>query len=184
MGSRLTAGIRPSPFDFRRIATFALLLSALSLSSCSHYRLGTGVEQKFRTLYVAPVSVETMLPQAQVVVGTAVREAFDRDGRVRLATNAAEADAVLTVTLVGYDREVATVRADDTGRARRFDVSLRARCTLTERRTGQVLFADRVFTAKRGIFTDSGQQQAEYENLPLLATEFARQLLSASLDTW
>lgn len=175
---------RPSPFALRWIATFGLLLSTFWAAACSHYRLGTGVEQKFRTLYVTPVSVETMLPQAQVVVGTAIREAFDRDGRVRLAENAAAAEAVLTVTLSGYDREVATVRADDTGRARRFDITLRARCTLADRRTGQVLFADRVFTAKRGIFTDSGQQQAEYENLPLLAADLARQLVGGSLDTW
>lgn len=176
--------LRPLTFDFRRMAAFGLLLACFCLSSCSHYRLGTGAEQKFRSLYVAPVSVETMLPQAQAVASIAIREAYIRDGRVRLAENAAAADAVLTVTLIGYDREVATVRADDTGRARRFDISLRARCTLTDRRSGQVLFADRVFTVKRGIFTDSGQQQAEYENLPLLAADLARQLVSGTLDTW
>lgn len=161
-----------------------LLLSVLCLAGCAHYRLGTGAGPGFSSIYIAPVAVETMLPQAQAVAGTAIREAFARDGRVRLAENPDEAEAVLKVTLVGYDREVATVRADDTGRARRFDISLRARCTLTDRRTGRTLFADRVFTAKRGIFTDSGQQQAEYENLPLLAADLARQLLGGTLDTW
>ncbi len=173
--------LRPSTFDFRRLG---LLLAVLGLAGCAHYRLGTGAEPGFSSIYIAPVAVETMLPQAQAVAGTAIREAFARDGRVRLAENSAEAEVVLKVTLVGYDREVATVRADDTGRARRFDVSLRARCTLTDRRTGRTLFADRVFTAKRGIFTDSGQQQAEYENLPLLAADLARQLLGGTLDTW
>jgi len=180
--------IRPSTFDLRRFgllpAVAGLLFSVLGFTGCSHYRLGTGAERKFRTLYVAPVSVETMLPQAQAVVGTAIRETFDRDGRVRLAAHSAEADAVLTIALIGYDREVATVRADDTGLARRFDISLRARCALTLRDGRTALFDQRVFTAKRGVFTDSGQQQSEYENLPLLATELARQLLSASLDTW
>jgi hypothetical protein len=170
-----------------RPSAFRLLLSSFSLfllPACSHYRLGTGAEPKFSTLHVAPVAVEAMLPQAQAVIGGAIREAFDRDGRVRLAGKPEAADAVLTVTIVGYDREVATVRADDTGRARRFDISLRARATLTDRRSGQPLFADRLFTAKRGVFTDSGQQQSEYENLPLLAQDLARQLLGGALDTW
>ena len=74
--------------------------------------------------------------------------------------------------------------ADDTGLARRFDVSLRARATLSDRRSGKDIFTDRVLNAKRGVFTDSGQLQSEYQNLPLLSAELAKQAVQAALDTW
>jgi hypothetical protein len=86
--------------------------------------------------------------------------------------------------VIEYRRDTTVARADDTGLARRFDLVLRARATLTNRKTGQVLFADRVLEAKRGAFTDSGQLQSEYQALPLLADDLAQAALSASLDTW
>lgn len=158
--------------------------AVLILTGCSHYRLGTGSEPDFQTLFIAPVRVDALVPQAQVVVGTQLREAFLRDGRVRLVGSADDAEAVLHVVLDRYERAVATVRPDDTGLARRFDVELVARATLTDRRTGRVIFSDRPLVARRGVFTDSGLVPAEYQNLPLLAQDLARQAQQAVLDTW
>jgi len=161
-----------------------LLVSVALLAGCAHYRLGTGGTLSFRTLYVEPVRVEALVPQAQAVLGTQLREAFLQDSRVRLVGRADEADAVLTVVVDRYGRSVATVRPDDTGLARRFDVELAGTATLTDRRSGQVLFSDRPLAARRGVFTDSGLGPAEYQNLPLLAQDLARQARQAVLDTW
>lgn len=167
-----------------RLQLAGLLVAAGLLGGCAHYQLGTGATPSFRTLYVEPVRVEALVPQAQVVLGTQLREAFLHDGRVRLVGSADEAEAVLALVVDRYGREVATVRPDDTGLARRLDVELAARATLTDRRTGQVLFADRPLVARRGVFADSGLGPAEYENLPLLAQDLARQARQAVLDTW
>lgn len=175
---------RPRPARPTRAGLAGFLLLATLLAGCTHYRLGTGAEPSFRTLYVEAVRVEALVPQAQAVVGTQLREAFLQDSRVRLVGRADEAEAVLTVVLDRYGRAVATVRPDDTGLARRFDVELAGRATLTDRRTGQVLFADRPLVARRGVFTDSGLGPAEYQNLPLLAQDLARQARQAVLDTW
>ena len=126
------------------------------LAGCAGYQLGTGSAPKFSTLFIAPIRSETQIPQAQVLVTTQIREALIRDGRVRLVNSAEAADAVLQVSLTGYDRAVSVSRADDTGLARRFDVSLRALATLTDNRTKQAYFIRRPLTAKRGVFTDSG----------------------------
>jgi len=156
----------------------------LCLTACSHYRLGTGSEPKFSRLFIAPVASEALLPQAQALVTTQLREAFAKDGRVTLAASPAEADAVLTVTLDGYQRDAVVAQARDANLARRFDVTLRARATLTDQRSRQPLFTDRPLAAKRGVFTDSGLQQAEYQTLPLLAAELAKAAVHAALDTW
>jgi hypothetical protein len=165
-------------------SVLSLLSVFLCLSGCAGYQLGTGTSTKFTTLFIAPVTTEALIPQARELVTTQVREAFLKDGRVRLVDSPAEADAVLQIALTGYDRAVAVSRQDDTGLARRFDVSLRAHATLTNERTKEVFFTRRPLVAKRGVFTDSGLVPSEYQALPLLAEQLASEVVHSVLDTW
>lgn len=171
-----------------RLRILALpFLSALLLcvgAGCSHYQLGTGATPGFKSVYVAPVGNEAALPQAAALVTARVREAFLRDGRVTLASSAETADAVLTLNLGRLVREVATVRPGDTGLARKFDLDLDATATLRDQRSGRLLFDARPIKAQRQIFTDSGQLQAEYQVLPLLADSLAERVVNAVLDVW
>lgn len=159
-------------------------MAAVLLSACANYKLGAGGTLKFSTLFVAPVTSEALLPQARVLVTTQIREALLRDGRVTLVDSADQADAVLTVSLHRYNRSVAVSRPDDTGLARRFDLTLEARATLTDNRTKQPYFTQRQLEAKRGVFTDSGLVPSEYEALPLLAEILGKEAVHAVLDTW
>jgi outer membrane lipopolysaccharide assembly protein LptE/RlpB len=161
-----------------------LLLTVLGLTGCTGYQLGTGTTPKFATLYIPPVTSEALIPQARSLVTGAVREAFIRDGRVALVDSAAEADAVLEITLAGYGRTETVSRTDDTGLARRFDLALQAQATLTDNHTKQPYFSRRALEARRGVFTDSGLVPSEYQALPLLAEQLAREAVHAVLDTW
>ncbi len=168
----------------RLVAQLALVVAvALGLGGCSHYQLGTGSTPGFATLYVAPATNQTTLPQAREMLTTRVREAIARDGRVTLVNSPAEADATLTLTIVDYHRDVAAVREGDTGLARKFDLTLGVDCTL-QLRDGKTLFANRRIEGVREAFTDAGQVQTEYQTLPLLAELLARKIAHASLDTW
>ena len=161
-----------------------LLFSLLGFTGCTSYQLGTGSTAKFTTLFIAPITSESLIPQAQALVTTQLREAFIHDGRVQLVNSAETAEAVLTVTLAGYNRTVAVSRPDDTGLARRFDVTLQAKATLTDNRTKQPYFTSRPIDAKRGVFTDSGLVSSEYQALPLLAELLSSETVHAVLDTW
>jgi outer membrane lipopolysaccharide assembly protein LptE/RlpB len=166
-------------------AVFGLLFALLGfITGCSNYQLGTGATAKFRSIYVAPVKSDALIPQARVLVATQVREALLRDGRVTLADSPEQADAVLTIVLSSYNRQVVVSLQDDTGRARRFEVTLLAHATLVDTRTKQPYFTQRPLEAKRGVFTDSGLVPAEYEGLPLLAETLASETVHAVLDTW
>ncbi|GAB1487786.1 hypothetical protein MASR2M8_02270 [Opitutaceae bacterium] len=156
----------------------------LLVSGCAHYQLGTGSTLTFQRLYVAPVANDTTLPQAVALVSAQIRETLLRDGRVTLVNSEEEADATLVVTLTNYGREVATVRPDDTGLARKFNLTLEARATLRDQRAGRLLFENRALTSQRQVFTDSGQLQAEYQTLPLLAASLAESVRNAVLDVW
>jgi len=161
-----------------------LVIAACGLASCAHYHLGTGAAPKFSRLYITPVTSEALIPQAQALITTQLREAFIKDGRVALAASATEADAVLSLTLTKYQRDVAVSRPADTKLARRFDISLHARATLTIGADHKAAFTDRPLVANRGVFNDDGQQQSEFQALPLLAEILAQQALHATLDTW
>lgn len=169
-----------------RLARLRLVALAFvaALAGCSHYQLGTRSELAFSSLYIAPVGNEATVPQAVALVTREVRLAFLRDGRVQLAASPEAADAVLTVTLADYGREMTTSRARDTGLARKFDVTLAAVCTLTDARTGEIYFTDRPITSTRQVFTDEGQLPAEYQTLPQLAQLLADRVAHAVLDVW
>lgn len=167
-----------------RAYLFLCLAGILLLSGCANYRLGTGGKIGFRTLYVAPVVNESHSPQTVAIVSTQLREAFLHDPRIILVNTQEEADATLTVRLVGYDREVQTVQRNDTGLARKFDITLNAEATLRDNRENKAVFEKRKVQAVRQVFTDGGQLQAEYQNIPLLAETLARNTVGATLDTW
>ena len=164
-----------------------LLVAALGVScgsGCSHYRLGTGEAPAFRTIHILPVTNSAAVPQAQALLATRLREAFIRDGRAIPVNSDETADVTLAVQIDDYRRDVAVARAEDTGRARKFDVTLRVRCTLQTPGAPHPGFVDRIVSARREVFTDGGQLQAEYQILPHLADAVARQLVRAVLDSW
>lgn len=162
----------------------ALAVAALFFAAgCSHYRLGQPANPAFRSLYVAPVVNQAFIPQATALVNTQVRQTLATDGRIELAADAAAGDVTLAITLLGYQREVVAARRSDTGLARKFAITLRAEITATNRE-GRKLLDRRSIVVTREIFTDSGQQQAEYENLPLLAEALAREIAHVLHDTW
>jgi hypothetical protein len=168
----------------RLILAAAVVLLPAFVSSCANYQLGTGSKPVFRTLYIAPAANKTLLPQAQALLSSRIRETFARDGRVQLVNSAAEADATLALTIDSYRREIAAVREGDTGLARKFNLTLGATCTLRDNRAARPIFENRALSVVREAFTDGGQLQSEYQALPLLADALAAKVLHAALDVW
>ncbi|HXQ81439.1 MAG TPA: LptE family protein [Opitutaceae bacterium] len=172
-----------------------LLASALLAQGCANYRMGSGADPSFATLYIEPAKNKTMLAQSQALMSTLIREAFMRDGRVTVVDNSGEADATLEVTLVNYRRDNAANREDDVGLARKFTLHLTASCRLRDNRTGRMLFDGRIIEVQSEAFTDNGlgavpfgvsndQLQSEYNTLPFLASSLSDKLTHAVLDVW
>jgi len=165
-------------------AVLVWLLPALLAPSCAHYRLGSGSTPSFRSLHVAPADSRIALPQAAALLSTRLREALLRDARVELRPDPDSAEAALTLTLVDYRREIAAARSDDTGLARKFNVTLTATCALRDPRTGRSLWTDRRISVRREMFTDGGQLQAEYQTFALLTEALAARITSDLVETW
>jgi len=175
-----------------RVTAVAAIAVLSLLFACSHYHLGAGGGAlAFKTLYIAPVENSANMPQAGALFSTQLRDEFIRDGRVSLVNSPGQADATLTVNLADYARNMTTARGDDSGLARKFDLSVSALATLTDNRAGKPLFEKRPVSATRQIFTtpapgatQSEQLQAEYNAMPLLAADLAVSVAHAVLDVW
>jgi hypothetical protein len=170
-----------------KTASAVMLFTAAILGAgagCSHYQLGTDTKLAFTTLYIEPVANKTLLPQAQALMSTQLRERFARDGRVTLVNSPQGADATLTVSIDDFHRTVATVREGDTGLARKFTETFGAVCTLRDNRAQKNLFVNRPVSTHRDAFTEGGQLQSEYQTLPLLAESLSERIAHAVLDVW
>jgi hypothetical protein len=154
----------------------SLVLGCLA-GGCSHYQLGTGGTVAFSTLYVEPVQNKVLLPQAQAIVSTELRQAFARDGRVSIVDSPGAADAVLKVVITGYHREMVATRESDIGLASKFAITLGVTCSLRDTRSGRTYFENRVLTAERDAYTDNGLPSS-----PLTGDQL--QVTHSVLDTW
>jgi len=173
-----TAGVRTA------LTAAAAGLVAFLIAGCASYKLGAPSQPAFKTVFIPAVTNDAFLPQSRAIVTAAVREAFARDGRIALADGPAGADRILEIRLADYSREMTTAQRADTALARSFALTLVAELKLVDPRdAGKAMDATPV-SVSVDAFTDSGQQQSEYQAVPLLAGKLAAEIVHRVLDTW
>jgi outer membrane lipopolysaccharide assembly protein LptE/RlpB len=117
------------------------------------------------------------------LVTEAVRLEIARDKRISLAKGSSEAAGRLEIHLTRFDRSAKAPRADDTALTRKYAQTLTAEITLLDH-NGKVLIDHQQVAVTRDVFTDSGQQPAEYQNMPVLAQALATEIAHRLLDRW
>lgn len=162
------------------VAAIFVMLGA----GCASYQLGSPSEPRFRTVFVPPVANDTFLPQSRAAVTTSIREAFSRDGRVALAASPGDAERILEVRLVDFSREMTSAQRDDTALARKYALTLTAEVRLVDPTQPDTATPFRQVAVSVDSFTDSGQQQSEYQAVPLLAGSLAREIVHRVMDRW
>ncbi len=173
-----------------------LAFAALALlGGCASYHLGSPTELPFESIYIRPAGNESFVPQAQAVVSAQVREAFIHDGRVKLVSKEADADAVLEVTLTDYVRRAAARQTNDTVSARDYDVVLTAEISLFNQNRGDYFFTERSISERSSTYVENpyaaeddlhtqGYLQSEYNAVPRLARNIARRIADEVLSPW
>jgi hypothetical protein len=156
---------------------------AFLFAGCAGYKLGDGGELPFRSVHVAPPVNNSLAPQAAALLGAAIINDLERSGRLSIASESA-AEAKLSVTITDLAREISAEQAADTALARKWRVTLTARCSLVNSRTGQVYFQDREVSAFDEVYVDSGFVAAEYQNIPVLTGKLADAVAHEVLAVW
>lgn len=171
----------PEPF---RHPGVPLLLLAMVLVGCSAYKLGSTPHPPFDSIHVAPVVNRTTVTDLQAVVTDSIRERIaETVPGLRLATQAAQADATLETTLIHY-RQRGNIRSStDTFQAESFILEIQASVSLTLD-SGVVLFSDRVVNAEHEVFDIGNFDLARLQAKPVIARELARKIVHAATAVW
>jgi hypothetical protein len=181
-----TAPGAPSPLPARRLGR-ALFLSSifaacLVLSGCAGYKLGpsSNLAAGEKSVQITPFSNQTLEPRLGDAVTGALRKELQRDGTYRLATREA-GDIVVNGVITRYLRQEQTLVPEDIVTVRDYRIALTAQVTARDRATGKVLL-DQPVTGHTLLRVGSDLTSAERQALPLLATDFARQVTALLAD--
>jgi hypothetical protein len=167
---------------------FLFLLSSVilfSLTGCIHYKLGYAQAPPLKTLYVS-VENNSYAPQAQALLKQNLINAFLRDGQIRIVEKE-KADAIVSVILTEYNRELSATQVTDTALARAFSLNLKAEISLHDNRNEKTYFK-RILSTRESIFaeidTGSDLPQAEYQTMPVLTYHLAQKIKDAVVTVW
>ncbi|MFP6887799.1 MAG: LPS assembly lipoprotein LptE [Opitutales bacterium] len=153
--------------------------------SC-RYGLGSGSELPYDNIHARVVRNDSFAPQAGPLLSRALREEIVREGSVRLMNNATDADAVLTVRLVDYERLPEVYRSDDTALASGFRMGLFALASLQSSSGKKVFFEDRLFRSGASTMR-SNLTESPVSRQPMMAASraLAREIAATvSRVTW
>ena len=167
------------------LAAFAAFLG-LALSGCAGYRLGSvgGKNiQGITSLYVPVVHNVTIEPGLEVPTTTAIIRAFDQDGTLRTATNNA-ADAELTAVIVSIGKEQMQAEYLDSAAATQMKISITARVTCLNRKTGKKIVDAVEVTGVNSYFVGRDQIEAERQSLPMAEQDLAKHIVALVVEGW
>ena len=167
----------------RQAAGITLLCVVASmLVGCLGYRLGSSLPPGIDVVHVPVFTNETDEPLLEVVTTQATIAEFQRDGSLAVG-DADRADVILHVRLTGFSLHPLRFERDAVTTAEEYRMTIRADMRLVERRTGNVLVANRVHGERDFVFTGD-LSSAKRTHLPAAAEDLATRIVRASVEFW
>ena len=177
----------------RAIIGACLLL--LTLSGCRSYQLGHPAELPFESIYIRPVANDSFAPQAQALVSADVREAFIRDGRLKVLADEDAADVVLLINLTDYERSPGARSNVDRVKAFDFDIKLKSKVSLYNNNKGNYYLENETIEADSNAYTENPYagtgalttqtyHLAERQAMPQVSRELAQRIADRILSVW
>jgi hypothetical protein len=113
---------------------------SLLIAGCGYRPLGTeALPANVHSVAIGPIANNTFRAGLQGLLGEALHQRFQADGRVRVRPST-EADAVIETIITGYVNE--GVAWDSSGVARRLRVQVTAGMTLRDRQSYRILISE------------------------------------------
>lgn len=173
-------------FRYRPVMVLLLVAGVLSIGGCAGYRLGNIPRSDMagvKTIHVPVIRNDSLEPSLPVMTTNAILRELDNDGTYH-SSRSRMADAVLEVRIVKYYRTPLRRSRDNSLVPNEYEVTLTANATLTNLKTGTILFKDRVFEGKTAYFIQLNSQEVERQANPLAAKDLARHIVSAITEGW
>ena len=161
------------------------MLGALVLVGCSHYTLGSASKLDFDSLYIAVAHNQSYAAQVDQPLSEQLRQTFLQEGNLHLADQK-DADATLEVTVSDYKRTAAATQQGNTLNAQSYALTLTAKCTLADNRSGKMYFKDKLISVTEDTLVQNGDNfnESEYQAMPKLSRDLAVKVKDAVVTTW
>lgn len=166
--------------------TLALLFSLITLTGCAGYRLGNiqGSDMRgVRTIYVPTVKNYSYTANVPTMVTNAILRRLDNDGTFQ-SSRSRQADATLEVSVVQVTKNPLRSARTDILLTEEYELVLEAKATLTNLKTGQRVFTDRLVKGRTTFYIQQNGQEAERQALPNAADQLANNLVSLITEGW
>lgn len=159
-----------------------VLLVFVALTSGCNYRMGTTAQPPFSTITIEAVKNDSFAPQMQAEIHRQLADSLAQEAVLHVVPSGGRGR--LAVTITDYRRDVAAVNPSDTIAAASYSMTLEAKATLTDAASGKVLFRDRSFRAVLPAYAQGGFNRTEFQTLPLLSRELAKNIKDAVVGVW
>jgi len=163
-----------------------LLLATVLLTACAGYRLGNIPYKQLegvRTIYVPTVKNLTLEPGMQIQATNAILRALDNDGTYGSARSST-ADATLEVVITDFSRRPMRSNRDNLTNTEQYRLTINARATLTNHRTGQKVFSEIKAQGQTDYFVQGDLQESERQAIPSGLEKLAVNLVNQITEGW
>lgn len=169
----------------RRLSPLPLLgaLLGLLLTGCLGYHVGPVLKADYHSVAVPMFKNKTYKPQLEAQVTNGIIKRLQTDGTLRV-DSVENADIVLTGEIVHYRREMLRTLQTEAETPREFRIYIDARVEAHDRLTGKSVFGPVIVTGSADTFIGTDLEASEYQALPLIADDLARQVVSLLVESW
>ncbi|MBP7568681.1 MAG: LptE family protein [Acidobacteria bacterium] len=161
------------------LATLAVLLPG-----CVGYQLGSMLPPDIKTVYVESFVNQTDEPLIEVEATRAAVSEIQRDGSLRIVRNAAEADSVLRVALVGYSLSPIAYQKDRATATEEYKLVMTASVLLTRRASGAVVVEAPRVSGETTFILAGDLTTSKNAALPAAAQELGRRIVASLVEAW
>ena len=161
-------------------------LLVLLLGGCAGYHVGSIQPYYLRSVHTIAVPTfqnKTLIPRLSVLVTDTVIKQFQQDGTYRIEGDE-HADAILKADITRVLRSPVRSLRGNVLQTTEFNLALRIRYTLVDRKTGKVLAAGKDVTGTTSFFVGDDIASDEWQAMPLAAEELATRLVSQLSEGW
>lgn len=137
-------------FLFARISRVAFVVALVSLMTGCGYTVGSTLDPKYQTIYVAAFKNNSSEYDLQAPLTNAITRKFINDGRLRVVPHD-QADLLLEGTVLDYTLKGLTFDAKDD--VTQYLALVTAGVRLTDSRTSEVLWEDPLMTGETSFYT-------------------------------
>jgi hypothetical protein len=167
----------------KRIASVVSVAIAIVLmSGCLGYRVGTLLPADIKTIYVPTFKNRTGERNLEIQATNAVIDQLNRDGTLIVVSKQEDADSMVEVTIVEYQRKA--VRYRDVTDPAEYRVTIVTRATFTDLTDNKVFWKDKRISGEAEFEIGGSLPASERRALPRAFEDLGKDIVDAIVEGW